>query len=186
MRIVAGEFGGRKLHVSNGRDVRPTSDKVRGAIFNALTSRIDLSSAHVMDIFCGTGALGLEAISRGATSCTFIDKARSSIDLAKLNARDLSVENRVQFIIKDATKLGVRSPDAIKANLIFLDPPYNQGLIIPCLTALRLGAWAYEGCLLVIESEKNFGDALPEGFQIQDERHYRDTKIMYVSYNAPE
>lgn len=185
MRIVSGEFGGRKLHVPKGNDVRPTSDKVRGAIFNALNSRIDLKGAYVLDVFCGTGALGLEALSRGAANCTFIDKARSSIDLAKQNADDLGAE-AVKFLLKEAVKIGPR-PESIEAvNLVFIDPPYEQDLIAPTLEALSMNDWLAANCMLVLESEKGFTAPLPEGFLVLDERDYKDTKITYVSYSNPE
>ncbi len=91
MRIVAGQYGGRRLEVPKGRDIRPTSDKVRGAIFNALRSRGAVENARVLDAFCGTGALGLEALSQGAAHCTFLDKAKDSLALAKVNAQALGL-----------------------------------------------------------------------------------------------
>lgn len=181
MRIVSGIYGGRKLNVPQGRDVRPTSDKVRGAIFNALNSRMDIEGAYVLDVFCGTGALGLEALSRGAAHCTFIDKARTSIDLAKQSATDFGVDAAV-FIMKDAAKIPARVEDVSPADLVFLDPPYEQGLIAPALEALSSGGWIADGAMIVLEAEKRFLAALPAGFQVTDERVYKDTKIMYASY----
>ena len=105
MRIVAGTYGGRKLETPANNAVRPTSDKVRGAIFNALLSRIDIDDARVFDVFCGSGALGLEALSRGAAHCIFSDKSRQSLQLAQNNAKALGADHYATFQSLDATKL---------------------------------------------------------------------------------
>ena len=110
MRIVSGKYGGRVLKTPRDDAIRPTSDKVRGAMFNALRSRMDFEGVHVLDCFCGTGALGLEALSQGAASCRFVDLNRSSLDLAKDNAAALGVE--AEFILQDVTKLPQRGEEA--------------------------------------------------------------------------
>jgi 16S rRNA (guanine966-N2)-methyltransferase len=181
MRIVSGIYGGRRLSAPEGRDVRPTSDKVRGAIFNALTSRIDLDGAQVLDVFCGSGALGLEALSRGAAHCTFVDKARDSVALARENAAMLGVK-AAAFMQADAAKIGVCNGE--KAGLVFLDPPYAKGLVVPALEALQAGRWLADGCVCVVEVEKAFTDALPTPFLIDAEKVYGDTKVLFLSYPA--
>ncbi len=213
MRIVAGQYGGRRLEVPKGRDIRPTSDKVRGAIFNALRSRGAVEEARVLDVFCGTGALGLEALSQGAAHCTFMDKARESLELAKRNAQNLGVlmppslrgglsarrgnpelqnvspdcfadtrndEFSANFLLKDATKPGDCPGEPF--SLIFLDPPYNQSLIVPVLEKLVAGKWLRDGSIVVMEVEKAFRQGLPPAFEPLDEKTYGDTKIMFYGY----
>ncbi len=178
MRIVSGIYGGRRLIVPKGRDIRPTSDKVRGAVFNMLRSRGAVEGAQVLDVFCGTGALGLEAISQGAAFCTFIDKNRDSLNLAKQNVTTLGAENESHFILKDAAKLGQRPEDIVPAALAFLDPPYKMNLVVPALAALHGGGWLAKGALLVIEAEKGFNEPFPPSFKIVDTRSYGETQVM--------
>lgn len=178
MRIVAGEFGGRRLQVPKNRDIRPTSDKVRGAIFNALMSKGEIEGACVLDLFCGTGALGLEAMSRGASRCTFIDKARESLGLAKANAQDLGVQ--ADFLLKDAAKIS-----GLEAfSLVFLDPPYEQELVIPVLNNLDEQQLLETEAVLVVETEKGFSWPGHSSYELLDERLYGDTKIFYLAYKG--
>ncbi|MCC7304687.1 MAG: 16S rRNA (guanine(966)-N(2))-methyltransferase RsmD [Alphaproteobacteria bacterium] len=181
MRIISGIAGGRRLKTPEGRDVRPTSDKVRGAIFNSLRSRGAVEGAQVIDCFCGSGALGLEALSQGAAGCVFIDNNRKSLDLAKENAKTLGFEGR--FIFSDAGKLKTRPEDAEAAGLVFLDPPYNKGLVLPALVALTQGGWIAKDAVAVIEAEKNFKDAIPADFKMLDEKLYGDTKVLFFRYS---
>lgn len=182
MRIVSGKYGGRKLAVPKNRDIRPTSDKIRGAVFNMLRSRGAIEGANVLDVFCGTGALGFEALSQGASHCTFIDKSRDSLNLARQNAAELGTENAARFFLKDAAKLGAKPDDVPPGTLAFLDPPYNKGLIAPTLEALQ--DWLEENAVCVIEAEKAFNEELPQSFTVLDERDYGDTKILLLQYAA--
>lgn len=177
MRIVAGKYGSRILKAPSNDAIRPTSDKLRGAIFNILRSRGVLDGANAMDVFCGTGALGLEALSQGAQHCVFIDSARKSLDLAKENAEALKETNAI-FILRDAVKMGARPSDLAPRDLIFLDPPYNKNLIARALEALQKGGWLAASAFIVIETEKNYSAALPAGFTKKDERDYGDTKLI--------
>jgi 16S rRNA (guanine966-N2)-methyltransferase len=178
MRIVAGEFGGRRLLVPKGRDIRPTSDKIRGAIFNSLRSRGAVTDANVLDGFCGTGALGLEALSQGALGCTFIDSAKNSLDLAKENVAALGVENRCQFRLKELAKIGQNTDSNNKFSLVFLDPPYNKNLLLPALTALETGGWLAPEAIVVLESEKSTSGEFPNTYVLLDSRIYGDTKVV--------
>lgn len=178
MRIVAGRFGGRKLEVPEGRDIRPTGDKVRGAVFNALRSRGAVDGAVVFDAFCGSGALGLEALSQGARRCTFMDKAPDSLALARRNAENLGVLDEALFLRKDATKAGDKPQDAPPAKLVFLDPPYAKDLIVPALITLYAGGWIAKGAWAVCESEKAFAGMLPAFCARDQEKTYGDTKVM--------
>jgi len=178
MRIVAGLYGGRRLQVPKGRDVRPTSDKVRGAIFNTLGGHVDFDECCVLDAFCGTGALGFEALSRGAEHCLFIDKARDSLDLAKSNAKDLDVFDQSSFKIGDARSVHLNR----KYDLIFLDPPYLQGLISLALQNLVSQDALPSGAVCVLESERRANIHLPDGFERIKDKEYGDTMVTYIRY----
>lgn len=181
MRIVAGVYGGRKLILPRGRDIRPTTDKVRSAIFNALRSRGVVERAHVLDAFCGSGALGLEALSQGAASCTFMDKNRNCLALARKNAEMLGVENAV-FLLKDATKPG-QAPRSF--DLIFLDPPYDRDLVPPVLSALREQGWLADETMVVVEMEKRYDPGnVPEHYTVTAEKLYGDTRVLFLDYTA--
>jgi 16S rRNA (guanine966-N2)-methyltransferase len=177
MRIIAGTARGRTLFTPVGDDIRPTSDKVRGAIFNALKSRMDIEGAVVLDCFCGSGALGLEALSRGAAQVNFIDDNRDSLDLAKKNAKAMKFENQAQFLLADmkALKPNARS----RASLVFLDPPYNKNLVPAGLASLVRGGWLADDALCIAETEKNFVSSL-SGFHVLADKTYGNTRIHFL------
>lgn len=184
MRIISGIYGGRKLQTVKGQSIRPTSDKVRGAIFNALRSRGVLEGARVLDCFCGTGALGLEALSQGAAQCMFIDKSKTSLEVAKENAASLGVGEEAEFILKDVTKLGQRPESQPPADLVFLDPPYGEDLLIPSLSILHDSNRVKQGAIIVAEVEKGFSQAVSPPYEIIDEKIYKDTKILTLRYGT--
>lgn len=174
MRIVSGIYGGRRLMTPKSKDIRPTSDKVRGALFNALGSLDALHNARVLDGFCGTGALGLEALSRSAAFCVFIDKNSESLSLAKENASQLGADDCCAFKRDDTSKLTPNNEAPY--DLIFLDPPYNKDLISQSLTALHTGEWLSDTAIIICESEKNWSYTGQE-FDIRSEKIYGETKI---------
>ena len=176
MRITGGTYGGRLLKAPTGRDVRPTSDKVRQAIFNILNARGLVDGAHVLDVFCGTGALGLEALSWGASSCTFIDKSKVSLDLCKENFAALKISEPSIFLLKDAVTMPLRQESAPPANLAFLDPPYKQGFVTLSLISLVEKGWLAHDAHVLIETEKGFAEP-QRGFETLMERDYGDTRI---------
>lgn len=178
MRIVAGKYGSRRLIAPKDDAVRPTSDKLRGAIFNILRSRAALEGALAMDCFCGTGALGIEALSQGADTCVFVDNSRASFDLAKENAAALKIGNEAEFIFRDATKMGPRPPRIPPRTLAFLDPPYRKNLVPRALESLQQDGWLAADATCVIEAEKDFITVLPPGFSVLDERVYGETKLI--------
>lgn len=184
MRIVAGKFGGRKLEVPKGRDIRPTADKVRGAILNALHSQGAVKDARVLDPFCGTGALGLEALSRGAAHCTFMDKEKKSLATTKSNAESLGLGDEVDFILRDVSKI-TKSCD-YPYDLVFLDPPYHKGLVNVALDIFLKKDWLAQGATIVLETEQNFSEALPACFTPISEKVYGDTKVMFLEYTGEE
>lgn len=175
MRIIAGIYGGRRLSVPKDQAVRPTTDRVREALFSALTNRLTFSNAIVLDAFAGTGALGLEALSRGAQAATFMDTAPSSLKLVKDNIANLKADNATALRL-DATKPKpwTKPPH----NLLFLDPPYGKGLVPLALTALTAQGWLSDDALAVIETDRREDITLPNGWALVDERRYGDTQIM--------
>ncbi len=184
MRIVAGKYGGRRLNVPPNGAIRPTSDKVRGAIFNTLHSRGVIHGSRVMDAFCGTGALGIEALSRGAQSCVFIDKSKESLDLARQHSADFGISDEAQFMHRAAGALPPRgdNENTPAITLALLDPPYNKDLIAPTLLHFHDTNWLEDKCLCVIETNKRTAITLPAQFTLDDERIYGDTRISYVIY----
>lgn len=182
MKIVSGIFGGRKLFTPQNRDVRPTSDKIRGAIFNMLQSRGAIDGANVLDAFCGTGALGLEALSRGSDHCTFTDKNRHSLELAQDNVEMLNAGEICTLSIKDATKINARTDQQKPYDLIFLDPPYSKGLVDGSLTALINGDWISPNSWIVCETERSCTIDINNGLILDSEKTYGDTKITLLGY----
>jgi 16S rRNA (guanine966-N2)-methyltransferase len=182
MRITGGTHGGRVLGSPKDRAIRPTSDKVRLALFNMLESRGLVVDAIVLDAFCGTGALGIEALSRGADSAIFFDKNRAALDLARANHAVLKMKSP-RFLLKDASKPGIAPPDIPPATLVFLDPPYHEGLIALALDSLGKNGWIAPEAHLVLESEKGFDPAnLPCTILLS--RDYGDTQIILAQYPA--
>ncbi len=178
MRITGGEYGGRILESPTDRTIRPTSDKVRQAIFNILNARGAVDGAVVIDGFCGTGALGIEALSWGASCCTFIDKNSRSLDLCRKNYAALQIPTKPNFLLKDCAKPGLRPPEIAAANLVFLDPPYKQDLIPQSLAALRQARWLAPDAHILMESEKSFDPAMAgDAFEVVLTRDYGDTRI---------
>lgn len=183
MRITGGHHRSRKLETPKGDAVRPTSDKVRQAVFNMLNSRGVLQDAVVIDAFCGTGALGLEALSQGASYCTFFDKNKSSVQLCKSNVAALREEGRSKIMLQDATKLRERSDSATAASLVFLDPPYHQDLVQKSIKSLSENNWLDDDCFFVIETAKD-ESVMSDKIEIINEKTYGDTKIILAILNS--
>lgn len=177
MRIVSGIHRSRRLLTPKNNAVRPTSDKVRQAVFNMLHSRDAVHDAIVIDAFCGTGALGLEALSQGAAHCIFFDKNLESINITRQNIASLSEEERASVFVQDSTKLKERPETISPANLIFLDPPYQKNYVPKALDQLIQKKWIDENAFFVIELSKNemFQSTL---IKISSEKIYGDTKII--------
>lgn len=188
MRIITGKHRGRKIEIGpdNGKTIRPTSDFAREAIFNILAhgklgiDRHALQDARVLDVYCGTGALGLEALSRGAAHVTFIDKSRDSIAIARHNASTMKEEANCAFLLQDGTQLGkAREP----YSLVFCDPPYSLKLIEPSLKSLIAGGWLAEDAILILEHDEKETVTLPPVFEKLYERRYGRAMIEVVKYN---
>jgi len=191
MRITAGRFGGRALISPDARRTRPTSDKVRQAIFNVLHHR-DFSDeaigedARVLDLFAGTGALGLEAISRGAHYALFVEEDAESRAVIRSNVEALGLTGATKVWRRDATNLGPMPAGAGGPfDLAFLDPPYRKGLVVPTLTALRRGGWLKRDAILVVETERDFDACFPVDFILLDDRLYGETRVFFVRSSGP-
>jgi len=184
MRIISGKYGGRNLNVPHNNVIRPTSDKVRGAIMNSLQSHGALEGAVVMDGFCGTGALGIEALSRGASTCLFIDQNDRSLELAQENVKLVGAGDVSKFILKDMTRLQARTDDFTPKTLVFLDPPYGQDLVYDALESLAKGDWLSDDAVIVVEEEKDFVPEFDESFEVFSEKEYGDTKVFLLRQSA--
>ncbi|NRB35766.1 MAG: 16S rRNA (guanine(966)-N(2))-methyltransferase RsmD [Rhodobacteraceae bacterium] len=180
MRIVAGRFRGRALTPVGKGDaaahLRPTTDRVRESLFSILTSRGAIDGARVLDLFAGTGALGFEALSRGAESLCLVENGRKAQALIRDNIRLLDVRDEARLVARDATKL--RPCDGPGFDLIFLDPPYGKSLGLPALDAARRAGWIAPGALIVFE--ENAPQEAPEGFALMDQRRFGDTHVTFL------
>jgi 16S rRNA (guanine966-N2)-methyltransferase len=184
MRIVGGRFGGRPLAAPTSAVVRPTSDRVREAIFNILAHGIPdfaLDDARVLDLFAGSGALGLEALSRGAAHCLFIEEAAAARASIRRNVEALGLTGVTKIFRRDATDLGVAGHHGA-ARLAFLDPPYGKGLAEGALRSLIEGDWLAPGAVIVIEEAKTTRLTLPPPYRAIDQRTWGDTQVLFASF----
>jgi 16S rRNA (guanine966-N2)-methyltransferase len=181
MRIVGGRLKGRVLHGPANDAMRPTSDRLRETIFNILAHAYDdpLTDAAVIDLFAGTGAMGLEALSRGARKALFVDDASNARALIRANVDALGLGGATRIFRRDARKLGP-APPGERFSLAFLDPPYGHHLAEQALIALREGAWLVPGTLAVVEEMVDTELLVPEGYRILETRGYGDTKIIIL------
>jgi len=184
MRVTGGIFGGRTLAAPRDARVRPTSDKVRQAMFNILLHNefgLTLEGARVADLFAGTGALGIEALSHGASFCLFVDDNAESRALIRENIEAMSLTGASKIWRRDATGLGpIAAGSGGPFELVFLDPPYHKNLVTPALDSLREGGWLADGALLVAETAEDEIIAPPDGFRHLDERVYGDTRVLFL------
>ena len=182
MRIVGGRLRGRALKGPSSRAIRPTSDRLREAIFNILAHGYDdvVENARVIDLFAGTGALGLEAVSRGARFALFVDDGSEARALLRENVEALGLGGVTRIFRRDATKVG-DAPAGEKFDLAFLDPPYGKGLAPRALQALMDGGWLRENAIVVIEEAAEEAVSLPAGVMQIDRRAYGDTQVIFAA-----
>jgi len=177
VRIVGGRLRGRALAAPKTQSIRPTADRLRESLFNILMHAYGdpVGGARVLDLFAGTGALGLEAISRGAAFAQFVDDGVEARALQRQNVEALGVAAITRIFRRDATKLGPVHP-VEPFSLVFLDPPYGMGLAEQALASARDGGWLSDDALIVVEEA---GDAFktPEGFEEVERRKYDDTEF---------
>jgi 16S rRNA (guanine966-N2)-methyltransferase len=179
MRITGGIYKNRKLFVPEGDAVRPTSDRMRQTLFNIMhhaswLDGFDLRQARALDLFCGSGALGLEALSNGAIHCVFVDKDTTAIqkNSAFLNKDDFRI------IKSNALTIGAGQGDI---NLVFLDPPYRQGLVEPSIQNLIEKKWLADGAIIIVETEKNYSFNID--LEVLDKRSQSQSDLNFLRYN---
>jgi 16S rRNA (guanine966-N2)-methyltransferase len=185
MRIVGGRLKGRLLSAPASRAIRPTSERLRESIFDILEHRFPghIEGARVVDLFAGTGALAIEALSRGARFALFVDNGAEARALLRANVEALALGGVTRIWRADAAKLG-SAPAGGPFALAFVDPPYGQGLAQPALGALIRGGWLEPDALCVVEEDAKANIAAPVGLERVDERVYGDTKIAIFQAGA--
>jgi 16S rRNA (guanine966-N2)-methyltransferase len=181
MRIVGGRLRGRKLATPSAQAIRPTSDRLRESLFNILAHAYGdaVTGARVLDLFAGTGALGLEALSRGAAFALFVDDGAEARALIRENVETLGLGGVSRVFRRDATRLGPVHPLA-PFSLAFLDPPYGKGLAEQALASAHDGGWLAPEALVVVEESIDTGFAAPAGFEELDRRRYDDTELILL------
>ena len=175
MRVIAGAHKGRRLHTPKGKETRPTSDRLRESIFNILAHRWPdhLVGARVADIFAGSGAMGIEALSRGAAEAVFVEKHAAGRDLVSRNLQTL----KARVIEGYARKL----PQVEAAfDLVLMDPPYRRGLGEAALEALQSAGWLRQGTLVVLEAGADEQLEIPSGYKISDRRVQGDSQVLFL------
>jgi 16S rRNA (guanine966-N2)-methyltransferase len=188
MRIVAGRFKGHALATPRGSAIRPTADRLRETIFNVLAHGLarhdvafDLDGARVLDLFAGTGALGLEALSRGASFAAFVDEGTEARGLIRQNIEALCVGGQTRLLRRDGRKMGPVSPFE-PFDLVFLDPPYGKGLGEKALASAISGGWLVPGALIVLEEAAGTAIDWPAGTRPFDTRDAGAGQISFAVF----
>jgi 16S rRNA (guanine966-N2)-methyltransferase len=184
MRIVGGRMRGRALATPKSQAIRPTADRLREALFNILVHRYEdpLSGARVLDLFAGTGALGIEALSRGADFALFVDNASDARALLRENIAALGLGGVSRIFRRDAANLGAAHGLA-PFSLLFLDPPYGYGLAEKALTSALAGGWIAPSALVVVEEAVRAAFAAPNGFIEIERRSVDETELSILRRN---
>jgi 16S rRNA (guanine966-N2)-methyltransferase len=183
MRIVGGEFKGRTLVAPDGLVTRPTSDRAREAVFNILNHAPwcpNLSGMQVMDVFAGSGALGLEALSHGAAHCYFVDNSHAAQKAISENIKKLSLGARATLFARDATAFGPRPVPMAKCDLIFMDPPYHKGLDVQALMCLDAGNWLTDEAIIVLERAKGEHHFATVVWEIIHTKSYGIAEVLFL------
>lgn len=181
MRVVGGRLRGRTIASPASQAIRPTQDRLRESLFNILMHAYGnpVDGARVLDLFAGTGALGIEAVSRGAKFTLFVDNGAEARALLRNNVEALGLGGVTKVYRRDATHLGPAHP-LMPFSLVFLDPPYRMQLADKALASLLDGGWLTDKALLVVEEAKAAGFAAPEGFRELERRAYDDTEFVFL------
>ncbi len=185
MRVVGGRLRGRALAGPKSNAIRPTADRLRESLFNILQHAYGdpIPGARVLDLFAGTGALGIEALSRGAVFALFVDDGAEARALLRENVATLGLGGISKVFRRDATKLGPAHPIE-PFGIAFLDPPYGQGLAAAALAAARAGGWLSPDALIVVEEATKARFAPPDGFSELERRVYDDTEFVLLRFNS--
>jgi 16S rRNA (guanine966-N2)-methyltransferase len=184
LRIVAGTLRGRPLATPSDMGIRPTSDRVREAMFNIIAhglDGIDLEGARVLDLFAGTGALGIEALSRGAKFCLFVEDGPEARGLIRQNVEAFGLTGVTKIFRRDATDLGPADRQGA-FTIAFLDPPYGKGLAELALASAARGGWLTDGALCVVEEAKDADLQWPAGFVQFEQRSWGDTTANFLRF----
>ena len=181
MRVSGGRLRSRPIAGPKAEGLRPTADRLREALFNILMHAYGdpVTGARVLDLFAGTGALGIEAISRGAAFVQFVDDGVEARSLLRNNTEALGLGGTTRIFRRDATKLGPAHP-MDPFSLVFLDPPYRKGLAELALVSAREGGWLKPDALIVVEEAADAAFKAPEGFEELERREYDDTELVFL------
>jgi len=181
MRVIGGKLRSRPIAGPKGDGLRPTADRLRESLFNILAHAFGdpVAGARVLDLFAGTGALGIEALSRGAQFALFVDDAAEARALLRENISALGLGGVSRIFRRDATRLGPVHP-LEPFTLAFLDPPYRKGLAEKALASARAGGWLKPGALVVVEEATDAAFRMPEGYEELERRAYDDTELIFL------
>jgi len=186
MHVISGKYKGRRIETLPGKEIRPTTGRAKEAMFNILThgrfygEASPLPDARVIDIFCGSGALGLEALSRGAAHVTFVDENPKALEITRRNIEHIGVTGSADFLRADSTRVPPTRKES--CTLAFIDPPYETGVAGQAVENLIAGKWLALGAIIVIEQSKREDLKTPAGCSALDERVYNSTKIIILEY----
>lgn len=181
MKIISGLLKGRKIPIIKNAKYRPSTGRVKEAIFSILMSRLSsLDSLNVLDVFCGTGSLGLESLSRGASHVTFIDIELLHLKKIREFVEDISMLEKTDYLNLDATKL-IKKQN-ITYDLVFIDPPYDKKMAQKSLSSLHSYGWLNNGAYLIVELSKREDITLDECYNILDIKVYGSTKCLILEY----
>ncbi|NIX76633.1 16S rRNA (guanine(966)-N(2))-methyltransferase RsmD [Microvirga terricola] len=185
MRIVGGRWRGRSLAGPKSDGIRPTSDRLRETLFNILAHGYDdpIEGARVLDLFAGTGAMGLEALSRGAAFALFVDDGAQARGLIRENVEALGAGGATRLFRRDATRMGAAAPNA-PFSVVFCDPPYGKDLAPQALRSCAEGGWLLPDALVIVEEAQGAALTLPEGFEELDRRDYGETQVVFGRYSG--
>jgi 16S rRNA (guanine966-N2)-methyltransferase len=182
MRIIGGQFKGRKLTEFPGEEIRPTGDRVKESLFNILS--LKLYGARVLDLFCGSGALGLESLSRGAAFAHFNDAAKTSLDILRKN---------LALVKADASLYKITNQDYMQClsscrpfDIIFIDPPYRMDFGVQALKTIAEKRLLNENGVIVYERDRHYQEDIPEGLAMYDERKYGKTYLTFFTWSVQE
>jgi 16S rRNA (guanine966-N2)-methyltransferase len=183
MRIVGGRWRGRSLKGPTSDVIRPTSDRLRETIFNVLAHGYGdpVENARVLDLFAGTGAMGLEALSRGAAFALFVDDGTHARGIIRENVEALGAGGNTRLFRRDATRMGPAAPNA-PFSLVFCDPPYGKDLAPKALTSCAQGGWLTPDALVVVEEAQGVEVVLPDGLEELERRDYGETKVVFARW----
>ncbi|OJF90385.1 16S rRNA (guanine(966)-N(2))-methyltransferase RsmD [Pararhizobium antarcticum] len=186
MRIVGGEFRGRSLASPSSSDIRPTTDRTRESLFNILSHAYPeaLDDTRILDLFAGTGAVGLEALSRGCRQALFVETSAEGRGLLRTNIEAFGLQGRAKVYRRDATDLGpVSTVDPF--HFVFADPPYGLGLGEKALASAASGRWLLPDALVILEERADVRPVLQDGFDFIEDRVFGDTRMHFYRFRAP-